>query len=91
MRSASVTATSAQGATALTRMAERVAAGTADIVADARELGASDGSTVPVGCERGAPTHSRTSLTRAAVVNAESDGSLDTARETGHDAGILPS
>jgi hypothetical protein len=67
MRSASVAATSAQGATALTPTAERVGANTADIVADTRELGAPDGPTVPVGCEWGAPTRPETRLLLSAI------------------------
>lgn len=66
-----------------------IAADTADIVAEARELGAYDGSTVPVGCERVAPTHPETNATRETVVDAEPDGLLDDAREAGRNADIV--
>ena len=66
-----------------------IAADTADIVAEARELGTYDGSTVPVGCERVAPTHPETNATRETVVDAEPDGLLDDAREAGRDADIV--
>jgi hypothetical protein len=67
MWSVSAAATSAQGAAALTPIAERVAADTADIVADTRGLGASDGSTVPAGCEWGASTRPKTRLLLSAI------------------------
>jgi thiamine biosynthesis protein ThiI len=47
-----------------------------DIVDRARELGTFDDATLPVGCERIAPTHPETAATRAAVVAAEPDDLL---------------
>ncbi|MBB6645859.1 tRNA 4-thiouridine(8) synthase ThiI [Halobellus sp. MBLA0160] len=62
----------------------------ADIVAEARRLGTYDGSTVPVGCERIAPSHPETNATPAAVVDAEPESLLEAAREAGRDAEIVP-
>jgi thiamine biosynthesis protein ThiI len=62
----------------------------ADIVAEAREIGTYDGSTVPVGCERIAPAHPATNATLEAVVDAEPDDLLETAREAGRDAEVVP-
>jgi len=61
----------------------------ADIVAEARELGTYDGSTVPVGCERIAPAHPETNATLDAVVDAEPGDLLDAAREAGRDAEVV--
>lgn len=61
----------------------------ADIVAAARALGTYDGSTTPVGCERIAPPHPETSATRSAVVAAEPNDLLSTAREAGRAADVV--
>lgn len=61
----------------------------ADIVAEGRTLGTYDGSTIPVGCERIAPSHPETNATRSAVVAAEPADLLDTAREAGRAADVV--
>jgi thiamine biosynthesis protein ThiI len=50
-----------------------------EIVAAARDLGTFADATLPVGCERIAPTRPETAATRAAVVAAEPDDLLDRA------------
>lgn len=61
----------------------------ADVVAEARDLGTYDGSTVPVGCERVAPAHPETNATLAAVVDSEPETLLDDARAAGRDAAVV--
>lgn len=52
-----------------------------DIVEEARALGTFSDSTLPVGCERVAPSHPETNATLEAVEDAEPDGLLALARE----------
>ncbi|MFA1610451.1 tRNA sulfurtransferase [Halobellus rubicundus] len=59
-----------------------------DIVAEARDLGTYTDATLPVGCDRVAPSHPETNATLDAVVAAEPDGLLDIAREAGRDADV---
>lgn len=61
----------------------------ADVVAEARDLGTYDGSTVPVGCERVAPTHPETNATLASVVDSEPETLLDDARAAGRNADVV--
>jgi thiamine biosynthesis protein ThiI len=60
-----------------------------DIVACARELGTFDDATLPVGCERVAPTHPETAATRHAVEAAEPDDLLDHAARVAHDVEVV--
>ncbi|ELZ85043.1 thiamine biosynthesis protein [Haloferax elongans ATCC BAA-1513] len=52
-----------------------------DIVAEARELGTFHDSTLPVGCERVAPSYPETNASLAAVERAEPDDLFDLAAE----------
>ncbi|WP_396612500.1 tRNA uracil 4-sulfurtransferase ThiI [Haloferax sp. S1W] len=52
-----------------------------DIVAEARALGTFHDSTLPVGCERVAPSYPETNASLAAVEQAEPDGLFDLAAE----------
>ncbi|ELZ34483.1 thiamine biosynthesis protein [Halogeometricum pallidum JCM 14848] len=61
-----------------------------DIVEEARRLGTYDDSTLPVGCERVAPSHPETNASLESVVAAEPDGVLDAAREAGREASVEP-
>ncbi|MDS0292643.1 tRNA sulfurtransferase [Halogeometricum luteum] len=61
-----------------------------DIVEEARRLGTYDDSTLPVGCERVAPSHPETNASLADVVAAEPDGLLDAARRAGREASVEP-
>ena len=60
-----------------------------DIVAEAQDLGTYTDATLPVGCDRIAPSHPETNATRSDVVAAEPDGLLDIAREAGRNAEIV--
>lgn len=55
-----------------------------DIVAEARELGTYDDSTLPVGCERVAPSYPETNASLAAVEAAEPADLFDLAAEAAH-------
>ena len=59
-----------------------------DVVEAARRLGTYDDSTLPVGCERVAPSHPETNASLDAVVAAEPDGVLDAARDDGQEASV---
>jgi thiamine biosynthesis protein ThiI len=61
----------------------------ADIVACARELGTFDDATLPVGCERVAPTHPETAATLAAVRAAEPDDLLDRAARVAREVTVV--
>ncbi|RLM59895.1 tRNA 4-thiouridine(8) synthase ThiI [Halobellus sp. Atlit-31R] len=61
----------------------------ADIVAEARVLGTFTDATLPVGCERIAPSHPETNATLAGVVAAEPHELLDVAREAGRAADVV--
>ncbi|SFR69043.1 tRNA sulfurtransferase [Halogeometricum limi] len=60
-----------------------------DIVAEARRIGTYDDSTLPVGCERVAPSFPETSASLDAVLAAEPDGVLASAREAGERASVV--
>ena len=57
-----------------------------DIVTLARELGTYTDATLPVGCDRIAPSHPETNATLDEVRAAEPDGLLEMAKQSGHDA-----
>ncbi len=59
-----------------------------DIVAAARDLGTYTDATLPVGCDRIAPSHPETNATVEEVLAAEPDGLLAAAREAGRSAEI---
>jgi len=60
-----------------------------DIVAEAQDLGTYTDATLPVGCDRIAPSHPETSATLSDVVAAEPEELLDIAREAGRNAEIV--
>ncbi|MGQ4554808.1 THUMP domain-containing protein [Halobellus sp. GM3] len=60
-----------------------------DIVAEARDLGTYSDATLPVGCDRIAPSHPETNATPAAVAAAEPEGLLEMAREAGRRAEVV--
>jgi len=60
-----------------------------DIVAAARELGTYTDATLPVGCDRVAPSHPETNATVGEVLELEPEGILEAAREAGRDAEIV--
>ncbi|QIB74617.1 tRNA sulfurtransferase [Halogeometricum borinquense] len=59
-----------------------------DIVAEARRIGTYDDSTLPVGCERVAPSHPETNAAVEDVAAAEPGGLLDEARRAGENASV---
>ncbi|WP_318569524.1 tRNA sulfurtransferase [Salinigranum marinum] len=59
-----------------------------DIVACARDIGTFDDATLPVGCERVAPSHPETAAARAAVRAAEPDDLLDRAAAAAREATV---
>jgi thiamine biosynthesis protein ThiI len=61
-----------------------------DIVAAARDLGTYEDATLPVGCERVAPSHPETYATLEDVAAAEPDDLLARARELAREAGVVP-
>ena len=61
----------------------------ADIVACARDLGTFDDATLPVGCERIAPTHPETAATLAAVRAAEPDDLLERAARVAREVTVV--
>jgi thiamine biosynthesis protein ThiI len=61
-----------------------------DVVAAARELGTYDDATLPVGCERVAPSRPETYATLDDVVAAEPDDLLARARELARAASVVP-
>jgi thiamine biosynthesis protein ThiI len=67
-----------------------LAADKPDIVAEARDLGTYADATLPVGCDRIAPSHPETNATLSAVRSAEPDGLIDDAREAGRRATVVP-
>lgn len=60
-----------------------------DIVEEARALGTFSDSTLPVGCERVAPSHPETNATLEAVEDAEPDGLLSLAREAAAERSVV--
>ncbi|WP_238993917.1 tRNA sulfurtransferase [Halobellus captivus] len=58
-----------------------------DIVAAARDLGTYTDATLPVGCDRIAPSHPETNATLSDVRAREPAGVLEAAREAGREAG----
>ncbi|MFC6825375.1 tRNA sulfurtransferase [Halopelagius fulvigenes] len=60
-----------------------------DIVEEARALGTFSDSTLPVGCERVAPSHPETNATVEAVEAAEPDDLLSMAREAAADRSVV--
>jgi thiamine biosynthesis protein ThiI len=60
-----------------------------DIVAAARDLGTFDDATLPVGCERVAPSHPETAATLAAVRAVEPDDFLERAASLAREATVV--